>query len=99
VSGDVASFVSGKSLDEYYQESSEAALAPVRDWLVAQGLKPVEHRRVGTPGPTIARTAQEQGCDLIVMGARGLGRHTAALIGSVALGAVEHALVPVLLVK
>jgi YjbE family integral membrane protein len=99
VSGDVSSFVSGKSLDEYYRERSDEALAPVREWLVTQGLTPVEHRRVGTPGATSARTAQEHACDMIVLGARGLGRNTSALVGSVAMGTVEHALVPVLLVK
>jgi nucleotide-binding universal stress UspA family protein len=36
---------------------------------------------------------------LIVMGARGLGTHTAALLGSVAQSAIEHAGVPVLVVK
>lgn len=99
VSGDVASFVSARSLDEYYQERSEAALTPAREWLATQGLTVTEHRRVGAPGATIARTAQEQSCDLIVMGSRGLNSHTSDLVGSVALGAVEHASVPVLLVK
>jgi YjbE family integral membrane protein len=99
VSGDVSSFVSARSLDEYYQERGEAALAPARDWLAAQGLTATEHRLVGTPGPTIARAAQEQSCDLIVMGSRGLNSHTSDLVGSVALGAIEQASVPVLLVK
>ena len=38
----------------------------------------------GRPGPTIAGMAAELGCDLIVMGARGLGSHTGAPFGSVA---------------
>ena len=99
VSGDVSSFVSANSLDEYYRERSEAALAPAREWLAAQGLSATEHQRVGVPGPTIAQAAQQQGCDLIVMGSRGLGSHTSAVVGSVAMGTVEHASVPVLLVK
>jgi YjbE family integral membrane protein len=99
VSGDVSSFVSARSLDEYYQERSEAALTPAREWLAGQGLTVTEHRRVGAPGQTIARTAQEQSCDLIVMGSRGLKSHTSDLVGSVALGTVEHSAVPVLLVK
>jgi nucleotide-binding universal stress UspA family protein len=33
------------------------------------------------------------------MGTRGLGSHTAALLGSAAQGAAEHATVPVLLVR
>ena len=48
-----------------------------------------EHRRVGDPGPTIAEVAQAEDCDHIVMGARGLGTHTGALLGSVARSTVE----------
>jgi len=99
VSGDVARFVSGEALEQYHDERSEKALAPARELLKAAGLSYKEHKRVGDPGPTIAEVAQAQGSDLIVMGARGLGTHTAALLGSVAHSTVEHAAVPVLIVK
>ena len=99
VSGDVARFVSGEALEQYHEERSEKALAPARELLKAAGLSYKEHKRVGDPGPTIAEVAQAQGSDLIVMGARGLGSHTAALLGSVAHSTVEHAAVPVLIVK
>jgi nucleotide-binding universal stress UspA family protein len=99
VSGDVSSFLSHKTLEEYYSERSDEALAPARAALDAAGLAPAMHRRVGPPGATIAEVAQDQGCDLIVMGARGRGSHTAALLGSVAQGTIEHASVPVLVVK
>jgi len=99
VSGDVSSFVASRSLDEYYQERGEAALAPARALLDAEGLSYDALHRVGSPGVKIAETAHELGCDLIVMGTRGLGSHTAALIGSVAQSTAEHSPVPVLLVK
>jgi YjbE family integral membrane protein len=99
VSGDVASFVAAKSLDEYHHERSEAALAPLRSLLDAAGLAYRVWERVGAPGPTIAEVALEQGCDLIVMGTRGQGAPTAALLGSVAQSTVEQSKVPVLLVK
>ena len=51
------------------------------------------------PGPVIAEMANKEGCELIVMGTRGLGAHPAALLGSVAQSTLEHAKVPVLLVK
>ena len=54
---------------------------------------------MGEPATQIAEVARELGCDLVVMGTRGLGTHTAGLLGSVAQGVVEHAGVPVLLVK
>ncbi len=99
VSGDVSTFVAKENLDDYYRERNEQALAPARALLAAAGVVPHEHRRVGDPGPTIAELAQAEDCDLIVMGTRGLGTHTGALLGSVAQGAAEHAAVPVLLVK
>ncbi len=99
VSGDVSRFVSGEALEDYHNERSEKALAPAREMLSAASLSFKEHKRVGDPGPSIAEVAQTQGCDLIVMGARGLGSHTGALLGSVAHSTIEHAPVPVLVVK
>ena len=99
VSGDVASFIASKSLDEYHQERSDAELAPARALLDAAGVPYQVHRRVGTPGPAIAEMAASLGCNLIVMGTRGQGAPAAALLGSVAQSTVEHAGVPVLLVK
>ena len=99
VSGDVSRFVPGQTLENYHREHSDTALAPARALLDGAGLAHKVHRLVGDPGPTIASTAQAEGCDLIVMGTRGLGSQTAALIGSVAQSTVAHANVPVLLVK
>ena len=99
VPGDVGSFVSARSIDEYQHERSETALAPVRQLMSSQGMACKEHPAIGTPSDVIARTAREEGCDLIVMGARGFGSHAAALIGSVATGTLEASTVPVLLVK
>ena len=99
VSRDVASHVASQSLDEYHQERSDAALAPARAVLDAAGIAYEVHRRVGAPGPTIVEVATTLGCNLIVMGARGLGSHTAALLGSVAQSTIELAGAPVLVVK
>ncbi len=99
VSGDVSTFVAAQSLQDYHQERSEAAISPARAALKAAGLTFTEHTRVGSPGLVIAELAQTQGCDLICMGSRGLGGHTAALLGSVAQSVLEHSSVPVLLSK
>jgi nucleotide-binding universal stress UspA family protein len=99
VSGDVARFVPGQTLEEYHHERSEKALVPARALLDAGALAHQDHRRVGAPGPTIAEVAREKACDLIVMGARGLATHTAALLGSVAQSTIENSNVPVLVVK
>jgi YjbE family integral membrane protein len=99
VSGDVSRFVAGETLEDYHRERGESALAPARALLAKAGIAAKEHQRVGDPGPTIAESARALACDLIVMGARGLGTHTAALLGSVTQAAIENATVPVLVAK
>jgi YjbE family integral membrane protein len=99
VSGEISRFVPGENLKAYHLEGSEAALAPARALLDAAGLGYQEHRRIGDPASTIAQVAQETGCDLVVMGTRGLGGVAAGLIGSVAQATVAQCGVPVLLVK
>ena len=98
VSGDVSSFVGGKTLGEYYQEQSDAALAPARKLLDAAGVQYQAHARVGNPGQTIAKEASQRGCDLIVMGTRG-GGMTSAMLGSVAQDTIGQAPSPVMLVR
>ncbi len=98
VSGDVSSFVASKSLEEYYQELGEQALAPARKLLDDAGVSYQPHQCVGTPGATIAKEAKARSCDLIVMGTRGQGA-AAALLGSVAQSTIEESDIPVMLVK
>jgi YjbE family integral membrane protein len=99
MSGDVSRFVAGDTLDDYHRERSEQALAPARALLGAAGMPSKEHVLLGQPGPTIARIAHDEACDLIVMGTRGLGSHTGVILGSVAQETLENASVPVLMVK
>jgi nucleotide-binding universal stress UspA family protein len=98
VSGDVSSFVASKTLEEYYQEQSDAALAPAKKQLEDAGQAYQAHARVGSPGETIAKEAVDQGCDLIVMGTRG-GGMSSALLGSVAQDTIAQSPVPVMLVR
>jgi nucleotide-binding universal stress UspA family protein len=99
VTGDVASFVPKTSLEDYHHERAEKALQPAREALAAAGLAFKEHQHVGDPGATISEVAAATGCDLIVMGAQGLGSHTAGLVGSVAARTLQLAHVPVLVVR
>jgi YjbE family integral membrane protein len=99
VSGDVASFVSREALHDYHRERSDQALAPVRALLDAAGVKYGVHQFVGSPGRVIAEFAAERNADQIVMGTRGLGTHTGALLGSVTQETLEHATVPVVVVR
>jgi len=54
---------------------------------------------VGDPKEEIVRAADEWGADLIVLGARGLGRVKGFVLGSVSLAVARHAHCPVLVVK
>ncbi|MCU0920985.1 MAG: hypothetical protein MUF16_11695, partial [Burkholderiaceae bacterium] len=49
VSGDVSSFIASKTLEEYYQEQCDAALAPSRAALDAAGVRYQAHSKVGSP--------------------------------------------------
>ncbi len=97
--GDVSGFVAKDSAQGFHHEHADAALKTAREMLQQAGLVFKEHEAVGHAGPMIAEMAQKEGCDLIVMGTRGLGAKSAALLGSVAQSTLEHSTVPVLLVK
>lgn len=54
---------------------------------------------VGNAAGVIITTAEEEGFDLIVMGSRGLGAFSRALLGSVSNKVLNHSQVSVLIVK
>lgn len=99
VSRDVSNFVDSPLLQDYHRENSQAALAPAQARLRAAGVAHEAHERVGSPAAVIAETAQELGCDLVLMGTRGLGGAAAALLGSVAQDTAAQCAVPVMMVK
>jgi nucleotide-binding universal stress UspA family protein len=53
----------------------------------------------GTPAEAILAVAETRGNDLIIMGSRGLGQLTGALLGSQSQKVVHHAHCPVLIVR
>ena len=53
----------------------------------------------GEPAPTLIELARKHGCEAIIMGARGLGGWSAALVGSVSQAVLHASPVPVTLVK
>jgi len=97
--GDVSGFVSKDTVKGFHHEHADSALKTAREMLQQAGLAFKEHEAVGHAGPVIAEMANKEGCELIVMGARGLGANSAVLLGSVVQSTLEHAKVPVLLVK
>ena len=51
----------------------------------------------GPPAPAILRVAEEEGCDLIVIGSRGRGQIAGILLGSVSSTVAQRAHCPVLI--
>ena len=95
----VSSVLGHDKIAQYHHDEGIAALQPARNKLDAAGIKYVFHIGVGDAAETIIRYAQDQGCDQIVMGTRGLGAVSNLMLGSVATKVLHLADVPVLLVK
>jgi len=96
----VSSFVASEQVESYHREEGEKALAKARAKLDAAGVNYQTHITVGEePGAVIARYAEENKCEQLVMGTRGLGSVAGALLGSVTTQAISLVKVPVLLVK
>lgn len=98
-SGHARMFVSHDELQAYYHEEGMAALAKAREALDRAGVAHTDHIAVGHIAETIARFAEEQGFDRIVMGTHGRSALTHLLLGSVATDVIRHTAVPVTLVK
>lgn len=77
----------------------ERALQPAKDSLSAAGLSYHDTVAFGSPGTEINAYANNNGCDSIVMGTRGLSAIASFVIGSVAQRVMQSAEVPVTLVK
>jgi nucleotide-binding universal stress UspA family protein len=98
-SNNVRRFISQEQLNQYYQEEGAAALEAARALVEPSGIVFDYKVLVGDEPGCIARYAKERGCDLIVMGARGLGNIANMLLGSVSTRVIHLSPVPVLLVQ
>jgi nucleotide-binding universal stress UspA family protein len=92
-------FVSAESLQEYYREEAMKILQPAVDRLREAGVPGEYHIGVGDTGSVVVEYAAEKRCDEVVMGTHGRGGLLGAVLGSVAQKVVQHAAVPVVLVK
>jgi nucleotide-binding universal stress UspA family protein len=99
LTGDVSTFVPKEQLRDYHHERGLKALERARARLDERKVPYTYHLLVGPPWQMIAGYAKEKACDHIVMGQRGLGSFTGALLGSVAQKTLRLAEVPVVLVK
>lgn len=97
--GSVATFVNGAQVKQHHHDEGMKMLAPADAQLSAAGIAYTHHLFVGQPAEVISLFAQEQACDEIVIGSRGLGNISSMLMGSVASKIIDLATVPVVLVK
>jgi nucleotide-binding universal stress UspA family protein len=97
-SGAVKMFISKDQLQEYYEEEGKAALQTAKDLVQAAGLECHARVGIGDVASTITSFASSEGCDLIVMGTRGMGAVGNMVLGSVAAKVIHLAKVPVQLV-
>ena len=67
--------------------------------MVPNGIEVKCLQETGSPGVVILETAKIEGCDLIVMGSRGLGVVKGVFLGSVSQYVVEQSVCPVMVVK
>jgi nucleotide-binding universal stress UspA family protein len=74
-------------------------LAEAEGRLKSEGLQVDTSLKEGNTVQEITRAAKEGNFDLIVMGARGIGKLRELLVGSVSEGVIKHASCPVLVVK
>ena len=87
---------------DFEAKAEQAAARKLHEWCSqegTEGLEIQEHSSATFPAQEIPSRAQELGCDLIVMGTRGLSGVKHVLLGSVAERVVRTAHCPVLTVK
>lgn len=97
--GELAEPSTAGCLAELRKQRCEAILAEGRRLLLDAGVEHDEEILIGPVGETLARRAEELGCDAIVMGTRGMSALGNLVLGSVATQVVHFAEIPVTLVK
>ena len=84
---------------EVAEDRGEDVLADARETVAVAGLSVETELLYGDPVDSVAEYAESEGVDGIVVGHRGLSGQVERMVGSVAKGLVEHATVPVTVVK
>ena len=90
---------SWEGIDEMLREDAEEAVAAVGDAGDARGIPVTTAILEGSPSREIVEYAEQEGCDLVVMGTHGRGGIDRLLLGSVAEKVVRASNVPVLTVR
>lgn len=98
VPGHAASWVDAETLQGWYAEQAESVLASVRAIAEQQGWELQTRHAAGHAGELIARIAQDEHFDLVVMGTHGHSALANVVLGSVVTRVLALSRVPVLLI-
>lgn len=91
-------YLSYERAEQLVKEAGQRIVADAAEPLRAAGSTPAVEVAIGDVAPTIAKRAAELGCDLIVMGTRGMGAVGNLVLGSAATKVIHLSDVPVMLV-
>ena len=93
----IASSAKAEPID--LRQAAESVLAREARALEDDGIEVMTHAREGDPAEVIIDVAQEEGADLIIVGARGLSGIQRFLLGSVSSKLSHHAPTSVMVVR
>ncbi|MFC4601038.1 universal stress protein [Cohnella hongkongensis] len=91
-------FVQPESYQEQVQKRGEAIIDSVHR-RISESAEAKIVILAGSPAPALLDYAEEAGCDLIVMGSRGLSSLRELMVGSVSHNVILHSRIPVMVLK
>lgn len=97
--GEAALYMDLRKLAELQREHSERLLKPAEELLSRAGISYHKDILSGDVAATIVQHAEDLGCDVIVIGTRGMGALGSLIMGSTALKVVHLTKLPVTLIK
>ena len=86
-------------LQGYYADEGEQIFRPIKAFLEQRKVRAIFVSKTGVPAEVIAKTAQEDGFDLVLMGSHGHSALGNLTLGSIATKVLSACSVPVLLIR
>jgi nucleotide-binding universal stress UspA family protein len=99
VPGRAAAVIDRDALKSYYDDANEAVFKPIRTFFKKQGITADYVGKVGHAPEIIAKMADAQKFDLLVMGSHGHSTLGTLVMGSVTTKVLAHCKTPVLLIR
>lgn len=96
---EVARFLKPEEVGLWQRQCGEDQMLSARGILAAAGVDHTAEIVSGGLPDAIVEYSRANGCDLIVMGTRGLGPVEGLLLGSVTAGVLKHSGIPVTLIR